>query len=187
MMLLIVVGAVVLLLALFLWATYNSLVKTNVRTEEAWSDITVQLKRRLDLIPNLVSSVKGYAKHEAGVLEKVAAERASAIKGSGGSVKETAAAENALTGALKSVFAVAESNPDLKANQNFLQLQDELVDTEDKVQSARRFYNGAVRDLNTKVQMFPTNIFANMLGFSKKEFFEVEDQAAVEKAPEVSF
>lgn len=185
MILWIVVGAVVVV-ALFVWAMYNGLVKTNVRVEEAWSDITVQMKRRLDLIPNLVSSVKGYAKHEASVLEKVAAERAGAISG-GGSVQETAAAENALTGALKSVFAVAESNPDLKANQNFLQLQDELVDTEDKIQASRRFYNGAVRELNTKVQMFPTNIFANMLGFKKREFFEVENQAEVEKPVSVDF
>ena len=185
MILWIVVGAVVVV-ALFVWAMYNGLVKTNVRVEEAWSDITVQMKRRLDLIPNLVSSVKGYAKHEASVLEKVAAERAGAISG-GGSVQETAAAENALTGALKSVFAVAESNPDLKANQNFLQLQEELVDTEDKIQASRRFYNGAVRELNTKVQMFPTNIFANMLGFKKREFFEVENQAEVEKPVSVDF
>lgn len=185
MILWIVLGVVVVGL-LFIWGMYNGLVKTNVRVEEAWSDITVQMKRRFDLIPNLVSSVKGYAKHEASVLEKVAAERAGAISG-GGSVKDVAVAENALAGALKSVFAVAESNPDLKANQNFLQLQDELVDTEDKIQASRRFYNGAVRELNTKVQMFPTNIFANMLGFKKREFFEVEDQAAVEKPVSVDF
>lgn len=184
MIVLLVVGGVIVLLLLFLWATYNSLVKTNVRTEEAWSDITVQLKRRMDLIPNLVSSVKGYAKHEAQTLEKVVDQRSNAI---GGSVKETAETENMLSGALKSLFAVAESYPDLKANQNFLQLQEELVDTEDKIQASRRFYNGAVRDLNTKVQVFPTNIFANMLGFKKKEFFEVEDRVVAEKTPEVSF
>lgn len=184
MIVLLVIGGLVLLLLLFLWVTYNSLVKINVRTEEAWSDITVQLKRRMDLIPNLVSSVKGYAKHEAETLEKVVDQRSNAI---GGSVKETAETENMLSGALKSLFAVAESYPDLRANQNFLQLQEELVDTEDKIQASRRFYNGAVRDLNTKVQVFPTNIFANMLGFKKKEFFEVEDQAAAEKPVEVSF
>lgn len=184
MIILLVIGGVVVLLLLFLWATYNSLVKTNVRVEEAWSDITVQLKRRLDLIPNLVSSVKGYAKHEAETLEKVVKQRADTI---GGSVKETAQTENMLTDALKSVFAVAESYPDLKANQNFLQLQEELVDTEDKIQASRRFYNGAVRDLNTKVQVFPTNIFAGMLGFKKKEFFETEDRAAAEKPVEVKF
>lgn len=181
---LLIVGGVVLLLAVFLWATYNSLVKTNVRVEEAWSDITVQLKRRMDLIPNLVSTVKGYAKHEADTLQKVVEQRSNAI---GGSVKETAETENMLSGALKSLFAVAESYPDLKANQNFLQLQGELVDTEDKIQASRRFYNGAVRDLNTKVQIFPTNLFAGMLGFKKREFFEVEDQAAVEKPVEVAF
>ncbi len=184
MMILLIVGGVIVLLLIFLWLTYNSLVKTNVRVEEAWSDITVQLKRRLDLIPNLVSTVKGYAKHEAETLEKVVDQRSNAI---GGSVKETAETENMLSGALKSLFAVAESYPDLKANQNFLQLQDELVDTEDKIQASRRFYNGAVRELNTKVQVFPTNIFAGMLGFKKREFFEVEDQAVVEKPVEVKF
>lgn len=181
MILWIVVGVVVLVL-LFVWATYNGLVKTNVRAEEAWSDITVQMKRRFDLIPNLVKSVKGYAKHEAQTLEKVTKERAGVL---GGSPGEVAKVDNQITDALKSVFAVAESYPDLKANQNFLQLQDELVDTEDKIQAARRFYNGAVRELNTKVQMFPTNVFANMLGFKKREFFEVENQAEVEKPVDV--
>jgi LemA protein len=168
-------------------AMYNSLVRLNVRVDEAWSDITVQLKRRLDLIPNLVNTVKGYAKHEAEVLEKIAKERASVV--TGGSVKEAAATENMLTGALKSVFAVAESNPDLKANQNFLQLQDELVDTEDKIQAARRFYNGSARDLNTKILTFPTNIFAGMLGFKVREFFEVDESeaAAANKAVDVNF
>ena len=179
-----IIGGVVALLLIFLWATYNGLVKTNVRVEEAWSDITVQMKRRLDLIPNLVETVKGYAKHEAQTLEKVVAQRANAI---GGSVKETAETENMLSGALKSLFAVAESYPDLKANQNFLQLQEELVDTEDKIQASRRFYNGAVRELNTKVQVFPTNICAGMLGFKKREFFEVENQAEVEKVVDVKF
>ncbi len=179
-----IIGGVVVLLLVVIWATYNSLVKTNVRAEEAWSDITVQLKRRMDLIPNLVESVKGYAKHEAQTLEKVVAQRSNAI---GGSVEETAKTENMLSGALKSLFAVAESYPDLKANQNFLQLQEELVDTEDKIQASRRFYNGAVRVLNTKVQMFPTNIFAGMLGFKKREFFEVEDRAAAEKPVDVKF
>lgn len=186
MIALIIIAVVIVLILLFVWATYNSLVKTNVRTEEAWSDITVQLKRRFDLIPNLVNSVKGYAKHEAEVLEKIAKERAGTVQGDA-SVKEAAQTENMLSGALKSVFAVAESNPDLKANQNFLQLQEELVDTEDKIQASRRFYNGAVRDLNTKVQVFPTNIFAGMLGFKKREFFEVEDQAEVEKPVDVKF
>lgn len=186
MTILIIAVIVVVLVLLFVWSAYNGLVKTKVRTEEAWSDITVQLKRRLDLIPNLVSTVKGYAKHEAEVLENIAKERAGTAKQES-SVQEVAKTENALTGALKSVFAVAESNPDLKANQNFLQLQGELVDTEDKIQASRRFYNGAVRDLNTKIQVFPTNMFASMLGFTKRDFFEVEDQAAVETPVDVKF
>jgi LemA protein len=183
---LIIVGILVVV-GLAVAAMYNGLVRLNTRTDEAWSDITVQLKRRYDLIPNLVNTVKGYAQHEAEVLENVAKERAGTV--SGGSVKETAAAENVLTGALKSVFAVAESNPDLKANQNFLDLQAELVDTEDKVQASRRFYNGSVRDLNIKVKTFPTNIFANMLGFKQREFFEVEEAetAKIAQPTEVKF
>lgn len=180
---LVVLGAV----ALFFIAMYNSLVRLNVRVDEAWSDITVQLKRRFDLIPNLVSTVKGYAKHEAEVLEKIAKERAGTV--TGGSVQDAAQAENMLTGALKSVFAVAESNPDLKANQNFLQLQAELVDTEDKIQASRRFYNGSARDLNIKIKTFPTNIFASMLGFKVREFFEVDEveAAAVQEVPKAEF
>lgn len=179
----VLIGLVVLLL-LWLWATYNGLVKTNVRVDEAWSDITVQLKRRLDLIPNIVSAVKGYAKHEAEVLQNIAKERAGTVNNS---VAEAAKTENMMTDALKSVFAVAESNPDLKANTNFLQLQEELVDTEDKIQASRRFYNGAARELNIKVKVFPTNMFAKKLGFSAREFFETEDQAAAEKPVEVKF
>lgn len=175
MTVLIVLGALLGVLLLWLWVTYNSLVRSNVRVDEAWSDITVQLKRRFDLIPNLVNTVKGYARHEAETLEKIARERASVV--TGGSVKEAAQAENMLTGALKSVFAVAESNPDLKANQNFLQLQGELVDTEDKIQASRRFYNGSARDLNIKIKTFPTNMFANMLGFKVREFFELDEAA----------
>jgi LemA protein len=170
-----------------LWVTYNGLVKLKIRVDEAWSDITVQLKRRLDLIPNLVNSVKGYAAHESGVFEKVTEARANALNAQGKGVKETAAAENQFEGALKSLFAVAEAYPDLKANQNFLQLQQELVDTEDKIQASRRFYNGGVRDLNTKIQVFPNNIFAGMLGFHQREFFEVEDMASVEKPVDVQF
>lgn len=176
---------VVVLVALFFWVTYNSLVTLKVRVDEAWSDITVQLKRRLDLIPNLVNSVKGYAAHESGVFEKVTEARAQALSAQG--VKETALAENQFEGALKSLFAVAEAYPDLKANQNFIQLQDELVDTEDKIQAARRFYNSGVRDFNTKVQIFPNNIFAGMLGFKQREFFEVENQAALEQPVNVQF
>lgn len=180
----IVIGVVVIL-GIFLWATYNSLVTLKIRVDEAWSDITVQLKRRLDLIPNLVNSVKGYAAHESGVFEKVTEARANALNAKG--VKETAAAENQFEDALKSLFAVAEAYPDLKANQNFLQLQQELVDTEDKIQASRRFYNGGVRDLNTKIQVFPNNVFAGMLGFKEREFFEVEDMATAEKPVEVKF
>ncbi|MFI5212593.1 MAG: LemA family protein [Candidatus Saccharimonadales bacterium] len=180
-----IILGIVVVVALFLWATYNGLVTLKVRVDEAWSDITVQLKRRLDLIPNLVNSVKGYAAHESGVFEAVTAARANAMNAQG--VKETAAAENQFEGALKSLFAVAEAYPDLKANQNFLQLQQELVDTEDKIQASRRFYNGGVRDLNTKIQVFPNNIFAGMLGFTAREFFEVEDVAAVNKPVDVQF
>lgn len=180
-----IILGIVVVIGIFLWATYNSLVTLKLRVDEAWSDITVQLKRRLDLIPNLVNSVKGYAAHESGVFEKVTQARANALNAQG--VKETAEAENMFEGALKSLFAVAEAYPDLKANQNFIQLQDELVDTEDKIQASRRFYNGGVRDLNTKIQLFPNNIFAGMLGFKEREFFEVEDQATVEKPVDVQF
>lgn len=175
----IAVGAI----ALWLWATYNGLVKTNERVEEAWSDITVQLKRRLDLIPNLVNTVKGYAKHEREVFDRVTKTRAEALSAQG--VENTAKAENQFEQALKSLFAVAEAYPELKANQNYLQLQDELVDTEDKIQAARRFYNGAVRNLNIKVKIFPTNLFARKLGFSKRDFFEVENLASIQKPVDV--
>ena len=182
----IVIGIVVLL-ALFLWVTYNGLVKLKVRVDEAWSDITVQMKRRADLIPNLVNTVKGYAKHESGVFEKVTEARAAVVGAS--SPKEAAKADNMLTDALKSVFAVAEAYPDLKASQNFSELQQELVDTEDKIQGARRFYNAGVRDLNTKIQLFPNNIFAGMLGFKQREFFDVDDseRETVEKPVDVDF
>ena len=185
MMALWIILGIVVVLGLFLWATYNGLVKLKIRVDEAWSDITVQLKRRFDLIPNLVESVKGYAKHESGVFEKVTEARANALNAQG--VQETAQAENMLEGALKSLFAVAEAYPDLKASQNFVELQQELVDTEDKIQASRRFYNGGVRDLNTKIKIFPNNIFAGMLGFTEREFFEVEDMASVEKPVDVKF
>lgn len=180
----IIIGIVVLI-GIFLWITYNGLVTLKIRVDEAWSDITVQLKRRADLIPNLVNSVKGYAAHESGVFQAVTEARANVINAKG--VKETAEADNQLEGALKSLFAVAEAYPDLKANQNFLQLQSELVDTEDKIQGARRFYNGGVRDLNTKITVFPNNIFAGMLGFKARDFFEVENQAAIAEPVEVKF
>jgi LemA protein len=177
----------VAVLAVYLIATYNGLVKLNVRVEEAWSDITVQLKRRYDLIPNLVNTVQGYAKHESGVFQKVTEARANALSAQG--PVESAKAENMLTEALKSVFAVAEAYPDLKANENFKHLQEELVDTEDKIQASRRFYNGSARDLNIKIKVFPNNLFANSLGFKEREFFEVEEseQEAVQKPTEVKF
>lgn len=178
-----IVVAVVIVAAVV--ALYNGLVRANVRTEEAWSDITVQLKRRLDLIPNLINTVKGYASHEKTVFEKVTQARAQALNADG--VKETEKAENQFEGALKSLFAVAEAYPDLKANENFKELQEELVDTENKIQASRRFYNGAVRDLNIKIKVFPANIFAGMLGFTKKEFFEVEDMASVAEPVKVDF
>lgn len=161
-------------LLLYLWATYNSLVRSNVRVDEAWSDISVQLKRRYDLIPNLVNTVKGFAKQEKTVFENVTKARTAAINATG-SPGEQAQAENMFTGALKSLFAVAEAYPQLKSDANFLQLQSELADTENKIQAARRFYNGAARDLNIKVKVFPTNLFARQLGFGEREFFEVEN------------
>lgn len=182
----IIVGIVVLLV-LFVWATYNGLVTLKVRVDEAWSDITVQLKRRTDLIPNLVNTVKGYAKHEKSVFEEVTAARAAVV--GAGSPQEAAKADNMLTDALKSVFAVAEAYPDLKASQNFVELQQELVDTEDKIQAARRFYNAGVRDLNTKILLFPNNIFAGMLGFKQREFYDVDEseRETVEKPVDVDF
>ena len=182
---LIVIAALLGMIIMFVIGSYNGLVKLRNRVEEAWSDITVQLKRRTDLIPNLVSSVKGYATHEKEVFEKVTEARSAIMNAQG--VADTAKAENMMEGALKSLFAVAEAYPELKANQNFLQLQQELVDTEDKIQAARRFYNGGVRDLNTKIQTFPANIVAGMFGFQAKEFFDVEDRASVENPVEVKF
>ena len=182
----IILGVVVVVL-IALFVMYNSLIRLRVRVDEAWSDITVQLKRRLDLIPNLVETVKGYAKHEKSVFEQVTEARANALNAQG--VKETAAAENQFEGALKSLFAVAEAYPDLKASQNFMELQQELVDTEDKIQAARRFYNGGVRDLNTKIQTFPSNIIAGMFGFKNRDFYQLEpaEQEQAEKPVDVKF
>jgi LemA protein len=167
------------LIIIWLLGLYNSLVRSKIRTDEAWSDIDVQLKRRYNLIPNLLETVKGYAAHEKDVFEKVTNARAAAIGAKG--IEEQGQAENMLSGALKSLFAVAEAYPDLKANQNFLELQRELTDTEDKIQAARRFYNGVVRDFNTMVQIFPNNIVAGMFNFKSREFFELESEA--EKEP----
>ena len=180
-----IVVAVVLIIGIYLWTTYNGLVTLNVRVDEAWSDITVQLKRRADLIPNLVDSVKGYASHESKVFEDVTKARAATISAQGPA--EASQAENMMQDALKSIFAVAEAYPQLQASQNFLQLQGELVDTEDKIQSARRFYNGGVRELNTRIQLFPNNIFAGNLGFDERDFFEVENPDAIAEAPRVQF
>lgn len=182
-----IIIAVVVLVGLFFWATYNGLVTLRIRVDEAWSDITVQIKRRLDLIPNLVDTVKGYAKHEKSVFAEVTEARANVLSAKG--VKQTAKAENQFEDALKSLFAVAEAYPDLKASQNFVELQQELVDTENKIQAARRFYNGGVRDLNTKIQMFPNNIVAALFKFTNRDFFELEDdeQKTAEKPVDVEF
>ena len=185
---LIVLGVIVLIVVIiggYLWSTYNGLVTLNVRVDEAWSDITVQLKRRADLIPNLIETVKGYAAHEKGVFEAVTKARAESL--SAGTPAEASVAENHMQAALKSVFAVAEAYPQLQASQNYLQLQDELVDTEDKIQASRRFYNGGVRELNTKIKVFPNTLFVRGLGFNEREFFEVADSASSAEPPRVQF
>ena len=180
-----IVVALVVIIGIYLWATYNSLVTLKVRVDEAWSDITVQLKRRADLIPNLIETVKGYAAHERAVFENVTKARAESLNAQGPA--EAAAAENQMQTALRSIFAVAEAYPQLQASQNYLQLQGELVDTEDKIQASRRFYNGGVRELNTKIQVFPNNLIARNLGFTQRDFFEVSDSAAIAEPPRVQF
>jgi len=167
----------VVVLALAGWAimVYNGLVTLKNRVDEAWSDIDVQLKRRYDLIPNLLETVKGYAKHEEKVFTKVTEARTMAMSAEG-DPKKLAESEKMLSGALKSLFAVAESYPELKANTNFMSLQDELADTEDKIQAARRFYNGNVRDFNIKIEVFPNNLLAGMFGFKKRDLFELTDE-----------
>ncbi|MFH1551336.1 MAG: LemA family protein [bacterium] len=171
---------VIVAVAILFWliAVYNGLIKLRNRADEAWSDIDVQLKRRYNLIPNLIETVKGYAKHERELMEKVTKARTMAMGAQ--NPEEKAQAENILSGTLKSLFAVAENYPDLKANQNFLELQRELSDTENKIQAARRFYNGNVRDFNIKKEQFPNNMVAGILGFKKKDFFELEEPAARE-------
>ncbi len=178
----IIVGILVVLILWFI-AVFNGIVVLRNRTQESWSDIDVQLKRRHDLIPNLVETVKGYAAHEAGVFEKVTQARADAI--SAKEPADIANKENVLTGALKSVFAVAENYPELKASENFQKLQDELTDTEDKIEAARRFYNGNVRDFNIKIQTFPNSIAAGMLSAKPFELFEAG--ADEKETPEVKF
>ena len=181
----IVLVVVLALLLLTLIAMYNSLVTGRNRVDEAWSDINVQLKRRYDLIPNLVSTVQGYASHEKTVFEDVTKARTAAMDATG--LDQKAAAENQLAGTLKSLFAVSEAYPDLKANQNFLDLQNQLTDTEDKIQAARRFYNGNVRDYNTKLQKFPTSLIAGAFGFIKRDFFGVDNQAEIDQPVAVKF
>ena len=179
-----IILAVVVLIVLWIIGAFNGLVTLKNRAKEAWADIDVQLKRRYDLIPNLVETVKGYASHEKEVFEKVTQARASAMNAQGTAQK--AEAENALSGTLKSLFAVAESYPDLKASQNFMELQKSLADIEDQVQLARRYYNGAARNFNILIQSFPSNLMASTFGFTTVEYFEIE--AAAERAvPKVAF
>ncbi len=168
-----IIIAVIIALVLWFISIYNGLIRLKNRVDEGWSDIDVQLKRRFDLIPNLIETVKGYAKHEKELFENVTRARANAMQA--GSVEDKAQANNMLSQTLKSLFAVSENYPELKASDNFLKLQDELSDTENKIQAARRFYNGLVRDFNTKLQVFPTNIIAGKLGFSSRDFFEIEE------------
>lgn len=181
------IGTIILIVvaAVILWviAVFNGLIRLKNRTDEAWSDIDVQLKRRHDLIPNLIETVKGYAAHERQAFESVTNARAKAIGAQG--IEEKGKAENMLSGTLKTLFAVAENYPQLKANENFLQLQTELSDTENKIQAARRFYNGNVRDLNIKIETFPSRIIAGVLGFKKRDFFEAE--AGEKETPKVKF
>jgi len=167
-----ILWVVVILIALFVVGVYNSLIRHRMRVKEAWADIEVQLKRRYDLIPNIVESVKGYATHEKEVFEKVAVARSQAMQAQG---LDKMKAENQLSDTIKSLFAVAENYPELKANENFLQLQNELVDTEDKIQAARRFYNGTVRDYNVAIQTFPSNLIAGMFGFKPESLFEIDE------------
>ncbi len=180
----IILGIIVVALV-WLWSVYNGLVTLNVRTDEAWSDIEIQLKRRYDLIPNLVNTVKGYAAHESSAFENVTKARAAAMGAQ--TPAQHAAAENMLSGTLKSLFAVSEAYPDLKANQSFLDLQHELRDAEDKIQAARRFYNANARDLNIKIQVFPSNLVAQSLGFKKRDFFDLPDNGPEQQTPQVKF
>ena len=176
----IVLGIVAVIIVWAIYA-YNKFVTLTTRIKEAWSDIDVQLKRRYDLIPNLVETVKGYAAHEAGTLQKVTEMRTRAMNAT--APKDKAEAENMLSGALKSLFAVSENYPNLKANENFVELQRELSDTENKIQAARRFYNSVVQDLNAAVQMFPSNIVAGMAGFKQAEFFALSESDGAAKEP----
>jgi len=172
----VIIAAVIIIF--WLIAVYNGLIRLRNRVDESFSDVDVQLKRRYDLIPNLMETVKGYMRHEAGTLQKVTEARVSAMKvhdNANATMEEKGQAENMLSGALKTLFAVAENYPDLKASANFAKLQDELSDTENKIQAARRFFNGNVRDFNTKIQVFPNNLISNTFGFKKYDFFAAED------------
>ena len=184
-MIIYIVLGIIVLIGLWFIFSYNSFIKMINQVKEAWADIDVQLKRRYDLIPNLINTVKGYAAHEAGTFAKVTEARTAAM--TAGSLADKSKAENVLTDALKSVFAVSEAYPDLKANQNFLSLQTELSDTENKIQSARRFYNGNVRDLNIAIDSFPQNVIAGMFHFLKMEYFELEQDSAAKEVVEVKF
>lgn len=176
-----IIAGIVAVIVLWLVFAYNSFVQLRVQAKEAWADIDVQLKRRYDLIPNLVSTVKGYAAHEEGTFSKITEARSRAMQAEG--VADKGEAENMLSGALKSLFAVSENYPDLKANENFLELQRELTDTENKIQAARRFYNTNVRDMNTAVQTFPNNMIAGIFSFGKMDFFELGEGEEAAKEP----
>ncbi len=186
MSILTIVLIIVAIAILAIIVVFNSFVALRNRTKEAWADIEVQLKRRYDLIPNLVNTVKGYATHEAGTFEKVTQARSKAMENQGPTA-DHAEAENMLTGALKSIFALAENYPDLKANTNFLELQRELSDTENKIQAARRFYNANVRDLNIKIESFPSNVVAGIFNFKKSEFFDIPENDLAQNPVEVKF
>ncbi len=176
---------IIAVVVLWVIGVFNGFIRLINRTKEAWADIDVQLKRRYDLIPNLIETVKGYAAHEREVLENVTKARTSAMGAQG--IEEKGKAENALSGVLKTLFAVSENYPQLRANENFLELQRELSDTENKIQAARRFYNGNVRDLNIKIESFPSNIIAKMFNFVKREFFELEEGAEAREPVQVKF
>lgn len=187
MIILWIIIAVVALFVIWVIASYNRFVTFKNRTAEAWADIEVQLKRRYDLIPNLVNTVKGYATHEQGTLDAVIKARNTAMQSMAGANPEHAAAESTLSGTLKSIFALSENYPDLKANTNFLELQRELSDTENKIQSARRFYNGNVRDFSTALQVFPGNVINKMFSFTAPQFFDIPDDEVESKPVEVKF
>lgn len=182
--LLTIILAIVVLIILYIIGVFNGLVRLRNRVKEAWADIDVQLKRRYDLIPNLLGTVKGYMAHESGVFEKVTEARAKAINATG--AVDKAQAENTLSGALKTLFAVSENYPQLRASENFLKLQEELSDTENKIQAARRFYNNNVMDFNTRQEVFPSNLIASIFGFIKSEFFELKEEEEKE-APKIKF